>query len=73
MSQLTEQLTGVRLCADALRAQTHEFMNKLHVVPGLWQAARSVEARGGRLLGENREAGGPAFTASIRLFDGEDA
>ena len=34
-SQLAEQLTGVRLYADALRAQTHEFMNKLHVILGL--------------------------------------
>lgn len=32
---LAEQLTGVRLYADALRAQTHEFMNKLHVILGL--------------------------------------
>jgi two-component system, CitB family, sensor histidine kinase MalK len=35
VSQLAEQLTGVRLYADALRAQTHEFMNKLHVILGL--------------------------------------
>ena len=32
---LAEQLAGVRLYADALRAQTHEFMNKLHVILGL--------------------------------------
>jgi len=32
---LAEQLTGVRFYADALRAQTHEFMNKLHVILGL--------------------------------------
>jgi CitB family two-component system sensor histidine kinase MalK len=35
VSKLAEQLTGVRLYADALRAQTHEFMNKLHVILGL--------------------------------------
>lgn len=35
MNRLAEQLTGVRLYADALRAQTHEFMNKLHVILGL--------------------------------------
>ncbi|WP_309091335.1 DcuS/MalK family sensor histidine kinase [Domibacillus sp.] len=34
---LAEQLTGVRLYADALRAQTHEFMNKLHVILGMVQ------------------------------------
>ena len=32
---LAEQLTGVRNYADALRAQAHEFMNKLHVILGL--------------------------------------
>jgi CitB family two-component system sensor histidine kinase MalK len=35
VSRLAEQLTGVRFYADALRAQTHEFMNKLHVILGL--------------------------------------
>jgi CitB family two-component system sensor histidine kinase MalK len=40
---------------------------------GLWQAARTVEARGGYLKGESRAGGGAAFTASIRLFPGEDA
>lgn len=35
ISQLAEQLTGVRLYADALRAQSHEFMNKLHVILGM--------------------------------------
>ena len=34
---LAEQLTGVRGYADALRAQAHEFMNKLHVILGLVQ------------------------------------
>lgn len=33
--QLAEKLTGVRLYADALRSQTHEFMNKLHVIGGM--------------------------------------
>ncbi|BDU71918.1 ATP-binding protein [Mesoterricola silvestris] len=32
---LQEQLAGVKLYADALRGQTHEFMNKLHVILGL--------------------------------------
>ncbi len=35
MQILAEQLTGVRIYADALRAQTHEFMNKLHVILGM--------------------------------------
>lgn len=33
--QLAEQLTGVRNYAEALRAQAHEFMNKLHVILGM--------------------------------------
>lgn len=32
---LSEQLTGVKMYADALRAQAHEFMNKLHVILGM--------------------------------------
>jgi two-component system, CitB family, sensor histidine kinase MalK len=35
IQMLAEQLTGVRIYADALRAQTHEFMNKLHVILGM--------------------------------------
>lgn len=33
--QLAEQLTGVRMYAEALRAQSHEFMNRLHVILGM--------------------------------------
>ena len=32
---LAEQLTSVKLYANALRAQTHEFMNKLQVILGM--------------------------------------
>lgn len=35
MRQLAENLTGVNRYADALRSQSHEFNNKLHVVYGL--------------------------------------
>ena len=35
MRQLAEKLTGVQLYAEALRSQTHEFMNKLHVIIGM--------------------------------------
>ncbi|HDR7213094.1 TPA: two-component system sensor histidine kinase DcuS [Bacillus cytotoxicus] len=33
--KLAEEITGIRLYAEALRAQSHEFMNKMHVVLGL--------------------------------------
>ncbi|MHB8073168.1 DcuS/MalK family sensor histidine kinase [Desulfosporosinus fructosivorans] len=35
IKQMAEELTGVLLYADALRAQAHEFMNKLHVILGM--------------------------------------
>lgn len=35
MRHLAEQLTGIRNYAEALRAQAHEFMNKLHVILGM--------------------------------------
>lgn len=35
ISLLMERLSGISLYADALRAQTHEFMNKLHIIQGL--------------------------------------
>jgi two-component system, CitB family, sensor histidine kinase MalK len=37
VNQLAEQLTGVRTYAEALRAQSHEFMNRLHVILGMVQ------------------------------------
>jgi CitB family two-component system sensor histidine kinase MalK len=40
---------------------------------GLWQAGRTVEARGGRLTGKNKEGGGAIFTASLDLYPGEEA
>lgn len=33
--KMAEKLTGVSSYAEALRAQTHEFMNKLHVIQGM--------------------------------------
>lgn len=35
VNRLAEQLTGVRTYAESLRAQSHEFMNKLHVILGM--------------------------------------
>jgi two-component system, CitB family, sensor histidine kinase MalK len=32
---MAEQLSGIRNYAEALRAQSHEFMNKLHVILGM--------------------------------------
>ncbi len=35
LKELVEQLTGIKLYTESLRAQSHEFMNKLHVILGL--------------------------------------
>jgi sensor histidine kinase regulating citrate/malate metabolism len=40
IKRLAEELTGVREYAEALRAQGHEFKNKLHTISGLIQLQR---------------------------------
>ncbi|WP_085993094.1 ATP-binding protein [Oceanobacillus senegalensis] len=42
--RLGEELTGVRSLVAALRAQNHEYMNKLHSIAGLIQLGRTDEA-----------------------------
>lgn len=44
MTKMAEDLTGVRHIVEALRANTHEFMNKLHVILGLLQLEEYKEA-----------------------------
>ena len=44
MVRLAEDLTGVNHVVEALRANTHEFMNKLHVILGLLQLEEYKEA-----------------------------
>src|SRR2546429_8334699 len=41
---ILRELDGVRSLAHALRAQAHEFSNKLHTVAGLIELGRSDEA-----------------------------
>lgn len=41
---LTEQLTGLNHIIDALRANTHEFRNKLHIISGLLQLGENSQA-----------------------------
>ena len=42
--RLVEELTGVHRFVDVLRAQAHEFKNKLHTIAGLIQLQRYEEA-----------------------------
>ena len=44
VTQMAEQLTGMNHILDALRANTHEFMNKLHVISGLLQIGETAQA-----------------------------
>lgn len=44
MRELAAELTGVREMAETLRAQAHEFVNRMHTVSGLIQLGRQEEA-----------------------------
>ena len=44
VNSLAEELTGVHQFVDILRAQAHEFKNKLHTISGLIQLERYDEA-----------------------------
>ena len=45
VARLADDLTGVRHMVDAMRAYTHEFMNKLHVILGLLQIGEPEKAQ----------------------------
>ncbi|MFJ6677768.1 ATP-binding protein [Microbacterium sp. NPDC091382] len=68
---LTERLDGVRTLTDALRAQRHEFANRLHAASGLLDAGRVGEARdflrdvSGRGAVDLRVAGADAVTDPV--------
>lgn len=44
LKQIAEELTGIQKMTWALRAQNHEFMNKLHTISGLIQLEEYNEA-----------------------------
>ena len=45
VARLADDLTGVRHMVEAMRAYTHEFMNKLHVILGLLQIGEPEKAQ----------------------------
>ncbi|NKF06649.1 Spo0B domain-containing protein [Clostridium gasigenes] len=45
VTRLAEELTGVNQIIDSLRSNTHEFMNKLHVILGLIQIGKTEDAK----------------------------
>jgi two-component system, CitB family, sensor kinase len=44
LAEVSRELEGVRTVTDALRAQAHEFSNRLHTIVGLVELGRSREA-----------------------------
>ncbi|MGG2198236.1 ATP-binding protein [Paenibacillus validus] len=44
VTRMAEELTGVREFVHALRAQNHEYMNKIHTAAGLIQLGKQEEA-----------------------------
>lgn len=44
LAEVTRELEGVRTVTDALRAQAHEFSNRLHTIVGLVELGRDREA-----------------------------
>lgn len=45
VTRLAEEVTGVKQIVEALRANNHEFLNKLHVILGLIQLGRFEDAK----------------------------
>ncbi|GAA0737171.1 sensor histidine kinase [Clostridium oceanicum] len=45
VTKLAEELTGVKQIVEALKANTHEFMNKLHVILGFIQIDETEKAK----------------------------
>lgn len=46
LDELTRELDGARSVTDALRAQAHEFANRMHTVAGLLELGEHAEAQG---------------------------
>lgn len=44
LTQIAEELTGVKEFVEALRVQNHEYMNKLHTIAGLLQLDQKEKA-----------------------------
>ncbi|MEW6661018.1 MAG: ATP-binding protein [Bacillota bacterium] len=45
VSRLAEELTGVKKIINSIRAHSHEFLNKMHVISGLIQLGSYEEAK----------------------------
>lgn len=66
--QLAEKLTGVQNFIDALRAQNHEYLNKLHTIAGLIQLQRYEEVIE-KILSFNQEKEAETYFLTQRIKD----
>lgn len=66
--QLAEKLTGVQNFIDALRAQNHEYLNKLHTIAGLIQLQRYEEVIE-KILSFNQEKEAETYFLTTRIQD----
>ncbi|MDR1576641.1 MAG: sensor histidine kinase [Deltaproteobacteria bacterium] len=60
LTRMAESLTGFNHLLDALRANTHEFKNQLHVILGLLRGREYAEAE--RYIVQNGQSEGEALT-----------
>jgi two-component system CitB family sensor kinase len=68
LDDLTRELTGARSVTDALRAQAHEFANRMHTVAGLLELGAYDEALG---FVERASAGSDELAARLTAQIGE--
>lgn len=66
--QLAEKLTGVQNFIDGLRAQNHEYLNKLHTIAGLIQLQRYDEVIE-KILSFNQEKEAETYFLTQRIKD----
>ncbi|BCJ86404.1 ATP-binding protein [Effusibacillus dendaii] len=66
--QLAQELTGVQKFIDALRAQNHEYLNKLHTILGLIQMQRYDEVID-RIVSFNQEKEAETYFLTERIKD----
>ena len=57
LEELTRELGGARSVTDALRAQAHEFSNRMHTVAGLLELGEHDEALSLHRAGERGARG----------------
>lgn len=65
--RLNEQMVGTNSIVDALRAKTHEFLNRLHVIYGLLQLGETEQAM--RYIGDVSDEVGARTQTVVRQIE----